>query len=90
MPPIVEASRLESTKNNTIAYICWGFGGIFGCHYYYLKKFGWGILFTCTAGLAGFGFILDGFHLPLLVERFNKPSSSNERILYHNFEVYKL
>lgn len=50
-----------------IAYLVWFLTGILGGHHYYLKRWGWGIAYTLTAGLFGIGWIVDAFRLPRLV-----------------------
>lgn len=50
-----------------IAYLVWFLTGILGGHHYYLKRWGWGIAYTLTAGFVGLGWIADAFRLPRLV-----------------------
>jgi len=39
------------------------FFGYFGAHYFYVGKIGKGILYACTFGLIGIGWILDIFKI---------------------------
>ena len=41
------------------------FLGMFGAHQYYVGKIGKGILYTCTFGLFGIGWIVDIFKIAL-------------------------
>jgi hypothetical protein len=56
-----------------IAYFLWlisGFGAL-GLHRFYLGKFGTGLLYLLTGGLAGIGGIYDFFTLPMQVRERN-------------------
>ena len=33
--------------------------GIFGVHYFYVRRYGMGLLYLCTAGLLGIGYVID-------------------------------
>ncbi len=46
-------------KSKTIALILCIFGGYFGLHYFYAGKTGIGILYLCTVGLFGVGWLVD-------------------------------
>jgi TM2 domain-containing membrane protein YozV len=50
-----------SNKSKKVALWVWLFLGVFGGHYYYVGRFGRGLLFTCTMGLLVFGWIADLF-----------------------------
>ena len=43
----------------SVAWILQTFLGIFGIHRFYLGKWGTGILWLCTGGLLGFGWLYD-------------------------------
>ncbi|ESO98302.1 hypothetical protein LOTGIDRAFT_159102 [Lottia gigantea] len=60
----------ERTKHTPVAY-CFALSpvGLFGAHYYYLNQPWWGILYTFTTGLFGWGWIVDWFRCYFLVER---------------------
>nr|KAG5692467.1 hypothetical protein BaRGS_005013 [Batillaria attramentaria] len=45
--------------------------GIVGGHHYYLNRPIWGILYTFTLGLLGFGWVCDWFRVNVLVRRAN-------------------
>lgn len=46
-------------KNKTVALLLCIFLGYFGAHYFYAGRFGMGILYLCTFGLFGIGWIVD-------------------------------
>lgn len=48
-----------SEKKKKIALLLCVFGGYFGLHYFYVGKIGMGILYLCTVGLFGIGWIVD-------------------------------
>ena len=59
--------------STAVAYFLWlisGFGAL-GFHRFYLGKFGTGVLYFFTGGLAGIGSIYDLFTLPLQVREAN-------------------
>lgn len=51
--------RYVSEKSRTVALLLCFFVGIFGIHQFYVGKVGKGILYLFTAGLFGFGAIID-------------------------------
>lgn len=53
------------------AYVCWFPCGLFGAHYFYLGKPLKGVVYLCTIGLFGLGWIADGFRLPRYVTEAN-------------------
>ena len=46
--------------------------GLLGLHHYYLRRWNFGVLYTCTLGLVGIGFVVDLIRLSYLVKRINK------------------
>lgn len=46
--------------------------GIFGAHHLYLKRYVWFILYFCTCGMFGIGFLIDFCRLPFLVKEYNE------------------
>ena len=58
-------------KKKEIAYILWALFGLMGVHRFYLGKIGTGLLWFFTAGLLGFGWLIDGFTLSNQVDVVN-------------------
>lgn len=56
---------LEHTAANTLLLSVTT--GMVGGHYFYLKRWGWGVLYACTAGLFGVGYLFDMFRARELV-----------------------
>ncbi|KAL3885057.1 hypothetical protein ACJMK2_025241 [Sinanodonta woodiana] len=54
------------------AYVLWFPFGLLGLHHFYLNRPIWGILYFFTFGLLGFGWFIDGFRIPCLVNDANK------------------
>lgn len=50
---------LVSEKKRWVAFALSLFGGFFGAHQFYVGNFGKGVLYLFTAGLLGFGWIID-------------------------------
>lgn len=50
---------LTSDKSKKIALILCACGGYVGIHHFYVGNIGKGILYLCTAGIFGFGWISD-------------------------------
>ncbi len=48
-----------SDKSRTVALLLAIFLGEFGAHRFYVGKIGTGILYLCTGGLCGIGWIID-------------------------------
>ncbi|MEM7622902.1 MAG: TM2 domain-containing protein [Planctomycetota bacterium] len=61
-------------KDKALAYILLilGFVLIAGLHRFYLGKWGTGILWLLTAGIFGFGTIIDLFLTSRMVDRYNR------------------
>lgn len=49
----------ESAKNRIVALMLCIFGGYLGLHHFYVGKIGMGILYICTVGLFGVGWLID-------------------------------
>ncbi|MDX3853084.1 MMPL family transporter [Streptomyces sp. AK02-01A] len=60
-----------------IAYLWWFLLGLFGAHYFYLGRTGRGVLYLCTAGLLGMGWLIDPFILPSQVRKTNLDQREN-------------
>lgn len=60
-----------------IAYLWWFLLGLFGAHYFYLGRTGRGVLYLCTVGLLGVGWLIDPFILPSQVRKANHDQRGN-------------
>lgn len=56
---INEYKNTPSKKKKKTALLLCIFGGYFGLHYFYVEKIGMGILYLCTVGIFGIGWIVD-------------------------------
>lgn len=59
---IVNVNNQESgvsPKSQGILIILWFFGGYLGLHHFYAGKIGMGLLYFCTGGLFGIGWLID-------------------------------
>ena len=65
--------------------------GFFGAHHFYLRRYGFGVLYLFTFGLFGVGYLVDWFRVPCLVkeanERIQNPSKPKEKSI---FDAYLL
>ena len=50
---------MTSQKNKWVAFILCLFGGVFGIHRFYVGKRGTGLIWLCTVGLLGIGWVID-------------------------------
>lgn len=58
-------------KSMGIAYLLWLFAGVFGVHRFYLGRVGTGLLWLFTFGFLGFGWLVDLFLIPSMVDHAN-------------------
>lgn len=59
---------MSKMKSTGTTYLCWFF---LGCHYAYLGKWGWQILYWITLGGVGIWALIDLFHIPSKVNGHN-------------------
>lgn len=52
--------------------------GFLGLHHFYLRRYGFGVLYFMTFGLLGVGWVFDWFRLPHLVKEANKKIENPE------------
>lgn len=50
---------ITSGKSKWVAFILCLFFGEFGIHYFYVGRLFWGIIYLCTLGLFGIGWVID-------------------------------
>lgn len=63
---------LPGPKSTSAAYLWWLFLGLFGAHWFYLGRTRRGVLYLCTAGLCGLGWLADPLTLPRQVHAANR------------------
>ncbi len=61
-----------SKRSLPLAYLLWLAIGTFGGHRFYLRSWGWGVVFLLTGGFFTIGWFVDAFTLPSQVERHNR------------------
>lgn len=69
------------------AYVLWFPLGILGAHHFYLRNYGFGVLYLFTFGLLGFGWLIDLFRMPHLVKMANDKTAQRE---YHSCTAHIL
>lgn len=74
-PELVQKTRASLSD----AYLLAFFLGLFGAHYFYLRRPRWGFLYLFTFGLLGVGWLIDLFRLKFLVSRFNEDTSEQNQ-----------
>jgi|CryBogDrversion2_5_1035270.scaffolds.fasta_scaffold88572_1 TM2 domain-containing membrane protein YozV len=79
--------------NLATAYVLWFLFGIFGAHRFYVGRSTSGLVWLCTGGLLGIGWIIDFFLLPSFVNEHNKQEFQNQMmngdsLLYDNDYSY--
>lgn len=74
-PELVQKTRASLAD----AYLLAFFLGLFGAHYFYLRRPRWGFLYLFTFGLLGVGWLIDLFRLKFLVSRFNEDTSEQNQ-----------
>ena len=65
-------------------YACGITLGVFGVHRFYLRDYGWGILFFLTLGFWGIGWLIDMIRMPTMVKKANAriwQETENRRLL---------
>lgn len=75
LPELVQKKRASLSD----AYLLAFFLGLFGAHYFYLRRPRWGFLYLFTFGLLGVGWLIDLFRLQFLVSRFNEDTSEQNQ-----------
>ncbi len=55
-----------------VAYVLWFFLGYFGAHRFYCGKYITGIIWFCTGGIFGIGWLIDILLVPFMVLQDNE------------------
>ena len=61
-----------SRRSLVLAYFLWALLGPLGGHRFYLRDFGWGVIYFFTGGLFSIGWFVDAFTLPGKVDSYNR------------------
>lgn len=72
-------------KKKIVTLILCVLGGYLGLHHFYNKKTGLGIIYLCTVGLFGVGWIID--IIKSISDLSNDESKNNDKINIHNVSV---
>jgi TM2 domain-containing membrane protein YozV len=67
----MEISKSDSTHSIPLGYLLWIFGFL-GAHRFYYGKTITGIIYYCTFGLLGIGWIIDFFKIPQMERESNR------------------
>jgi TM2 domain-containing membrane protein YozV len=67
-----ERRYVEGAHDYTVAWVLLTFLGVFGVHRFYLAKWVTGVLYLCTAGLFGIGYLYDYWTLNEQVSERNR------------------
>ena len=77
------ASALPPPPKTLIeAYLLWLVLGMVGGHHFYLRRPAYGLAYSFTLGLLGFGWLMDMFRMPSLVRDSNL-KGNNPKIAHH-------
>lgn len=82
----VDRRDYREQKRLLVAYKYGILGGFLGIHHFYLRRPYWGLLYLCTFGLVGLGWITDLFRMPELVKGCNSGAPASVSL----FEAYLL
>ena len=63
--------RVDTGKRLATTYLWWLTLGVFGAHRFYLGRKGSGVLFACTGGVFGIGWVADLINIPSMVKGYN-------------------
>ena len=63
------------------AYVLWFPFGLLGFHHFYLQRPLWGLLYFCTFGLLGIGWLVDGCRMHCLVKDANRRTKERRQQL---------
>ncbi|KAL0485146.1 hypothetical protein AKO1_004347 [Acrasis kona] len=63
---------MSAEKSILVAYLLWFFLGFLGIHRFYLNRVLTGVIWLLTAGLFGFGLLIDICLIPGMVDEENR------------------
>lgn len=82
-PPPEIVSPSAGPKSIVETYILAIALGVLGAHHFYLRRYGFGVVYLLTFGLLGVGYVVDLFRVPYLVK------DANDRIQHPKKPVKK-
>ena len=74
----VELVERTNRRSYVDAYLLCLMFGLFGAHHFYLRRSSFGVIYLCTLGLCGVGWLVDIFRVPFLVARSNRQLVAEE------------
>ena len=74
----VEMVERRKHRSYVDAYLLFLTFGLFGANHFYLRRSSFGVIYLCTLGLCGVGWLVDIFRVPFLVARSNRQLVAEE------------
>jgi len=74
----------DLSKNVLVAYALWFVFGLLGVHHFYLKRYGWGIIYLLTLGVFGLGWCWDVIGTNLYVKSHNSQVEDEVLLAFSN------
>ena len=74
----VEMVERTNRRSYVDAYLLCLTFSLFGAYHFYLRRSSLGVIYLCTLGLCGVGWLLDIFRVPFLVARSNRQQVAEE------------
>ena len=78
----LEANAVVQPVSLDVAYTCWMPCGLFGLHHLYLGDVRLFVLYLCTFGCLGLGWLVDGSRMPQLVAYENEKRLYRAQVFY--------
>ena len=64
----------RASSDYTVAWVLQTFFGVFGLHRFYLGRWKSGLLWLCTGGVFGIGWLVDFWNMNDMVDQANRAS----------------
>jgi len=62
---------MPNERSVVVGYVLWFFLGLLGIHRFYYGRWLSGFIYLLTAGLLGFGWVIDAFLIPSMNREFD-------------------